>query len=66
MDEINLENAYPSTEMLRAIKFFGKKMGWDEKTLNDYIQRPGIKHDKYKSEKKFYFLMLRLYKILKF
>ena len=53
LDEINLENAYPSTEMLESDKeYFLKKMGWDEKTLNDYIQRPGIKHDKYKSEKK--------------
>ena len=67
LDEINLENAYPSTEMLESDKeYFLKKMGWDEKTLNDYIQRPGIKHDKYKSEKKLYFSMLRLYKILKF
>ena len=67
MDEINLKKPYPSNEMLESDKeYFLKKMGWNEKNLNDYIQRPEKKHDSYKSEKKLYFSMLRLYKLLKF
>ena len=67
LDEINLKKPYPSNEMLESDKeYFLKKMGWNEKNLNDYIQRPEKKHDSYKSEKKLYFSMLRLYKLLKF
>lgn len=66
LDELNEDNAYPSVEMLESDKeYFLKKMGWNEKILDDYIKRPEIKHDDYKSEKKLYYLMLRLYKILK-
>jgi hypothetical protein len=42
---------YPSEQELQAdIKFFLKKMGWDQSKLDDYLSRPEIKHSKYGSD----------------
>lgn len=39
---------YPSEKDLQTdLKFFLKKMGWEEKKLEDYLSRPEIKHSKY-------------------
>ena len=39
---------YPSERDLQIdLKFFLKKMGWDEKKLADYLSRPEVKHSKY-------------------
>ena len=59
--ELKSPNAYPSQEMLENDKlYFLKKMGWSNNDLNDYIKRPKIPHDYYKSEKNFLFITKNL------
>ena len=41
-------------------------MGWSTNDLDKYITRPEIPHDYYKSEKKIFQLLLKIYKYLKF
>jgi len=67
LNELKKKHAYPSDEMLNNDKeYFLRKMGWKEQDLEDYINRPGKKHDYYKSEKIIYDLLLKVYKALKF
>jgi len=46
--------------------YFLKKMEWSHDDLKEYINRPKIPHDYYKSEKKVYNFFLKSYKFLKF
>ena len=65
--ELKISNAYTSEEMLENDKlYFLKKMGWSTNDLDKYITRPEIPHDYYKSEKKIFQLLLKIYKYLKF
>ena len=41
-------------------------MEWSNNDLEEYIKRPQIAHDYYKSEKKIISLLLKIYKMLKF
>ena len=67
IEELSSQDAYPSEEMLENDKsYFLKKMEWSNNDLEEYIKRPQIAHDYYKSEKKIYQLLLKIYKILKF
>lgn len=44
---------YPSEREMEADRlYFLKKMNWTEKMLEEYLQRPEIKHDQYPSEKR--------------
>jgi N-acetyl sugar amidotransferase len=54
--EIQLQsNPYPSTKELRNdIRFFLKKMNWQADKLEQYLNRPGVKHDYYKSNAKYW------------
>lgn len=50
---------YLSEQDLDAdMKYFLKKMGITQRELDDYIARPEIQHDFYKSEKWFYDFIL--------
>ena len=58
--ELKSPNAYTSEEMLENDKlYFLKKMGWSNNDLDEYIKRPKIPHDYYKSEKKFLIYYLK-------
>jgi N-acetyl sugar amidotransferase len=52
---------YGSTAELNADRaYFLKKMGWSEKDLDEYIQRPGRPHSMYPSERPFWSSLHRL------
>ena len=46
--------------------YFLKKMNWTNNDLEEYIKRPQVSHDYYKTEKKIYDFLLKTYKLLKF
>jgi len=49
---------YLSQQDLKSdIRYFLKKMGWTEADLATYIARPEVRHDAYRSEKKYLTLM---------
>ena len=53
-------SSYPSIQEEKDdIKYFLKKMNWDEEMLHNYINKPEIPHTKYKSE-------VYLWRILKY
>lgn len=67
ISELASDHAYPNEEMLENDKlYFLKKMEWSHDDLKEYINRPKIPHDYYKSEKKVYNFFLKSYKFLKF
>ncbi len=67
LNELDSGHAYPSDEMLENDKlYFLKKMDWSNNDLEEYIKRPEIPHDYYKSEKKIFNFLLKTYKLLKF
>ena len=47
----------------KDIRYFLKKMKWDQKRLKTYLNQPEIKHDKYLSEKKLWDALASLYKL---
>lgn len=56
--------AYPSEQAQEEdIKYFLKKMGWSQGQLEAYLNRPGIGHDSYPSEKGFRDRLSRIYKV---
>ena len=66
LKELEAPYAYPSEEMLENDKsYFLKKMGWSTDNLDEYIKRPEIPHDFYKSEIKIYNILLKVYKLIK-
>ena len=61
------EIAYPSQRDLDADKtYFLKKMGWSEAKLEEYLNRPEVRHDAYPSEWAFYERLLGLYRKFNF
>ncbi len=60
--EIQLQSSpYPSTKELKNdIRFFLKKMNWQEAKLDNYLNRPGINHDYYKSNAKYWTIFSRM------
>ena len=67
LQNIKNKHAYPNEYLLNEDKeYFLKKMGWNEKKLDDYLSRKPIKHDDYKTEKFLYNSLLNIYKKLKF
>ena len=67
LKELDSVHAYPSEEMLENDKlYFLKKMNWTNNDLEEYIKRPQVSHDYYKTEKKIYDFLLKTYKLLKF
>ncbi len=53
--------AYPCLSDLEADKkYFLKKMHWSEDNLISYLKRPGISHDFYPSEKKFWDILYKI------
>lgn len=54
---------YPSNEELEEDKrYFLKKMGWSEKQLQSYMERPPVPHMNYQSEKPMWDCLLSIYK----
>lgn len=41
-------------------RYFLKKMGWSEENLSSYLERPGIPHDRYASERSFHEFLVAL------
>jgi N-acetyl sugar amidotransferase len=60
--EILKLDTYDKHNIDADIKYFLKKMKWSLNDLNDYLARPEVKHDFYKSERKSYFKLLNFYK----
>jgi N-acetyl sugar amidotransferase len=60
--EIQLQSSpYPSTKELKNdIRFFLKKMNWQAAKLENYLSRPGINHDYYKSNAKYWAIFSRI------
>ena len=66
-DALNdLENIpYLSLEDLERDKeFFLKKMSWSEKDLNEYLNRPSRLHSNYKTERPFFYFLVKIYKLI--
>jgi len=66
-DALNLleDIPYPSARDLEIDKkYFIKKMKWSDKKFLNYINRPEVPHDSYKSEVKLYQNFLKLYRKL--
>lgn len=60
------QSPYPSQESLKSDKaFFLKKMKWDEKKLNDYLDQAEISHDEYPSELKLWNFSLSFFQRIK-
>ena len=58
--------AYESDSLLRRDRrFFLKKMRWDEAKLEAYLERPGIPHDAYLSERKLWDFALGTFRALR-
>ena len=56
---------YSSLEKLESDKeFFLKKMNWDEKKLIEYLDRPPKLHSNYKTERPFFYLLVKIYKLI--
>ena len=56
---------YSSLEKLESDKeFFLKKMNWDEKELIEYLDRPPKLHSNYKTERPFFYLLVKIYKLI--
>ena len=71
-NQINLEyavnilkkNPYPNIQYLeKDLRYFLKKMKWDQKRLTTYLNQPEVKHDEYLSEKKLWEVLASLYKL---
>ena len=60
--EILESEVYNEHDLEMDIKYFLKKMKWSLNDLNDYLKRPEVKHDAYKSEREVYFKLLNFYK----
>ena len=60
--EILKSDVYNEHDLEMDIKYFLKKMKWSLNDLNDYLKRPEVKHDAYKSEREVYFRLLNFYK----
>lgn len=55
------EISYPSSDDLEEDKkYFLKKMGWDEATLNNYLSREKVEHDKYKNHYSLWKLLIKV------
>jgi len=60
------DSPYPTIDELEQDKnYFLKKMRWTDAQLADYLERPEKAHDSYPSEKRFFRLCAKLYKMLK-
>jgi len=60
------QSSYPSEKDEQIdIKYFLKKMDWDISNLNEYLNRPEIPHDKYKSEIKRWKFLKKTYLLVK-
>ncbi len=60
------QSSYPSEKEEQIdIKYFLKKMDWDISNLNEYLDRPEIPHDKYKSEIKRWEFLKKTYLLVK-
>lgn len=56
---------YSSLEQLEIDKeFFLKKMNWSEKELNEYLKRTPKLHSEYKSERPFFYFLVKIYKLI--
>jgi len=60
--ELLKSEVYSEHDLELDIQYFLKKMKWSLKDLNDYLGRPEVKHDTYKSERETYFKLLNFYK----
>ena len=52
---------YETEEEEKKIKSIFKKMGWSEEKLKNYIEEKEVSHDFYKSEKKTWIFLKRIY-----
>ena len=59
--EVLQSSPYPSERDLDLDKeYFIKKMGWSELELSDYLRRPEVPHDHYRTEVPFANFVARL------
>lgn len=66
-EAINLLNdiPYPSQrELDEDMHYFLKKMGWSKSDLQQYIKRPEVRHDAFRSEKKTWLALKKIYEFL--
>jgi len=64
--EILKQPSYESSEDLEDdIEYINKKMGWDDKFLKNYIDRPPIDHSVYGTEKNLLNKLVKIKKLLK-
>lgn len=61
IEKLNAD-VYDKNKLQLDLEYFLKKMNWSEEDLNDYLSRPEVKHDYYRSERESYFKLLNLYK----
>ncbi len=51
-------------ELERDREFFLKKMNWEEKDLNDYLNRAPKLHSEYNTERPFFYFLVKIYEFI--